>query len=198
MMLKFGKKINYRPMLLSLLIAVLPTIMAANILESIPLGLVIGVAFFLFVFFAYYFPNIPTLFVYWEANQNEIRYCDINTPKSRLLGMIAPPAAKMITIQKSSIKSATVIGDLDNKYEMPMTIPYSGYVAVLSPVLSMIHHPDTVRLTLKDGSTIDLSVARDYTYSRDNTLEKLDNFFQGLDNIPVKANIKKNSSNVLI
>lgn len=195
-MLKFGKKITYRPLLLSLLIAILPGCMAADILESVPLGIATGAAFFLFVFFAYYFPNIPTLFVYWESENDEIRYCDINTWKYRLLGMIFPPAAKMITVKKSSIKSASVIGDLDHKYQMPMAIPYSGYVAVLSPVLSMVHHPEIIRLTLKDNSILDLSVARDYTYSRDNTLEKLDKFFTNLGNIPITAdipNLKKKS-----
>ncbi len=193
-MLKFGKKITYRPLLLSLLIAILPGIMATNILESVLYGILIGAVFFLFVFLAYYFPNIPTLFVYWENYKTEIRYCNIYTWKHRLLGMIFPPAAKMVTIKKASIKSVTVMGDLHKKYEMPMAIPYSGYVAVLSPVLSMIHQPEVIRLTLKNGSTVDLSVARDYTYSRDNTLEKLDKFFKDLGNIPIHADLNNNKA----
>lgn len=64
----------------------------------------------------------------------------------------------------------------------------------------MVHHPKIIRLTLKDNSILDLSVARDYTYSRDNTLEKLDKFFTNLGNIPITAdipNLKKKSSATL-
>ncbi|MFC6176819.1 hypothetical protein ACFQAV_08190 [Companilactobacillus huachuanensis] len=188
-MLKFGKKINYRPLLISLLIAALPAVAAGDSFKSFFLGLLIGLPFFLYVFFAYYFPNIPTLFVYWTSDTDEIKYCDIQTWKYRLLGMVDPFAAKMVTIKKSDIKLATVIGDLSTNYEMPMAIPFGAGPAVLSPVLSMIHHPDSVVLTLKDNSTIELSVARDYAYSRDDTLDKLDAFFKSLGTIPVKAKI---------
>jgi len=191
-MLKFGKKITYRPLLISLLIAFLPGIAFGDILNSVPIGLGVGFLFFLFVFFAYYFPNIPTLFVYWESDKEEIRYCDIYHGANRLLGMIIPAKAKMITIQKSDIKSITAIGNLNSSYKMPMAIPYTASLAVLSPVLSMIKHPEIIRFNLKDGSSIDLSIARDYTYSRDNTLEKLDTFFNALGDIPVTANMPKN------
>ena len=190
-MLKFGKKITYRALLISLLIGFLPGSAAGDILNSVPMGLLVGLAFSLYVFFAYYFPNVPTLFVYWTADSDEIRYCDIKSWKNRLLGMVAPFAAKMVTIKKSDIKSATVVGDLSGNFAMPMAIPFSPGVAVLSPVLSMIHHPDLVVLTLKDGSTVDLDVSRDYAYSRDNTLDKLDAFFKGLGSIPIKTDIPK-------
>jgi len=188
-MLEFGKKINYRPLLISLLIASIPGLEAGDSYNSFFLGLLIGLPFFLYVFFAYYFPNIPTLFVYWTADTEKIKYCDIQTWKYRLLGMVAPSKAKMVTIKKSDIISARVIGDLSANYAMPMAIPFGPGPAVVSPVLSMIHHPDDVILTLKDGSTIDLSVARDYAYSRDNTLDKLDAFFKGLGDIPINTNI---------
>ncbi|WP_057880169.1 hypothetical protein [Companilactobacillus kimchiensis] len=172
-MLKFGKRVSYRPLIISLLIGLIAGYPTADVLNSGLYGLGVGFVFFCIVFFGYYFLNVPILFVYWDVNSDGIRYYDVDKWNNRLLSMLVPPLSKYTTINKNSIKSITFIGDLDNRFEIPMALPYTAAVGVFTGAISMAHHPDFVRLNLIDGSTVNMSIARDYTYSRNKTIDKL-------------------------
>lgn len=185
-MLKFGKKINYRPILISLVFALIPSFIFGSIMENLLLGISIGVVAFLGMIFIYYYPNIPTLFNYWEVSDGKINYIDLDDKKNRLLGMFTPSAVHVKTISINEVDSIDLVGDLNNKFEMPLAIPYSGYLAVLSPVISIINHPVDVKLHLNNGQIITLSLARDYTYSQKNAISKLTKFLDLFDKTSVK------------
>jgi len=186
-MLKFGKKINYRPLTIAFLIAFIPSFATHDIFDSTPLGLTVGAIVFLGVLFIYYFPNIPLEFNYWETDGKTIKYCDMSNWHNRLLGMLLPPATHLTTIDVTNIQSLSLIGDLNSQYKAPMMIPVTVQNTVFYPALSMISHPNKVRLNLKDGTAIDLDIAHDYTYSKNTTIQKLQQLFQMFGEVSINA-----------
>lgn len=190
-MFEFGKKITFRPWIISLAVAFLPTVFTGDFFKNWPLAFGIGLIFFLYVFFVYYFPNVPLEFQYWQVDQETIKYTDIDNRRNRLLGMLFPPAIRFTTIQKSDIIKISLVGNLNKKYESPMAIPYTASLGVMYAAIAMVHNPDYVRLQLRDGQIIDLSIRRDYTYSRDKTLAKLNQLFVSLDNTGIQIELPK-------
>lgn len=177
-MFKFGKKVNYRPLLISLLIASLVGIPAQDIFKRPLISILVGLGLFSIIFFGYYLPNIPLEFSYWEADEQFIRYVDTSNLRTRILSMFLPFINPLTIIDKTDIKTISVIGNINQDFEAPMAI-------------AMVHNPDYVRVTLKNNQIIDLSIRRDYTYSRDTTLKKLTNFFNSLDNTQIKITLPK-------
>jgi len=184
-MLKFGKKINYRPLSIAFLIAFFPLFATSDIFDSTSLGITVGVVVFLGVLFIYYFPNVPLEFTYWETSGKIIRYADMNNWKNRILGIFLPSATHLTTIDVSDVQSISLIGDFNSQYKSPMAIPFTLQNGILYPALSMISHPNSVRLHLKNGHEIDLDIARDYAYSKNMTIQKLQRFFKILDNVSI-------------
>ena len=137
--------------------------------------------------FIYYFPNIPLEFNYWETDGKTIKYCDMSNWHNRLLGMLLPPATHLTTIDVTNIQSLSLIGDLNSQYKAPMMIPVTVQNTVFYPALSMISHPNKVRLNLKDGTAIDLDIAHDYTYSKNTTIQKLQQLFQMFGEVSINA-----------
>lgn len=194
-MFEFGKKITFRPWIISILIAFLPTVIAGDLFKNWAIAFGIGGIFFLYTFFAYYFPNVPLEFQYWQVDQKTIKYTDIDDHKNRLLGMLCPPAVHFTTIQKSDIIKISLVGNINKKFTSPMAIPYTPAFGVTYAAIAMVHNPDYVRLELKNGQIVDLSIRRDYTYSRDKTLAKLDQLFVSLDNTGIQIDLPKLTNN---
>ena len=183
-MLKFGKKVTYRPLIISILFTLIPLIPAIKF--NWPLAYLLSLVVFSIIFFVYYLFNLPTTFNYWEADVNVIRYNDMKKISSRLVMMLASFKNQLTTIKKQDIQSITVNGKLANPDEVAVPLQVTAYYAVLTPILSMIKNPVTLELTMKDGQTISLSVARDYAYSNKKTIEKLNQFFDSLDDAQIK------------
>ncbi|KRO00014.1 hypothetical protein [Companilactobacillus kimchiensis] len=190
-MFKFGKKVSYRPILISFYYALIP-IIALGVTNDLGLGLLIGLAVFSIVLFGYYLPSLPVTFNYWEADQDIIKYNDMTSISHRLSMIFLPFKNQLITINKKDIQSITVTGKLVKPEQVTYAAQYSAFYAVLTPVLSMIKKPVTLVLTMNDGKTIELSIARDYVYGSKKTLEKLDQFFDSLDNTQIKINYHNN------
>ena len=74
-MLKFGKKVTYRPLIISILFTLIPLIPAIKF--NWPLAYLLSLVVFSIIFFVYYLFNLPTTFNYWEADVNVIRYNDM-------------------------------------------------------------------------------------------------------------------------
>lgn len=190
-MFKFGKKVNYRPLLISLLIASLVGIPAQDIFKRPLISILVGLGLFSIIFFGYYLPNIPLEFSYWEADEQFIRYVDTSNLRTRILSMFPPFINPLTIIDKTDIKTISVIGNINQDFEAPMAIPYTPALGIGYAAIAMVHNPDYVRVTLKNNQIIDLSIRRDYTYSRNTTLKKLTNFFNSLDNTQIKITLPK-------
>ena len=193
-MLKFGKKVSYRPILVSFYFTLIPLI--AAIAGHFPIMYLVSLAVFLTVLLAYYLPNLPLIFNYWEADQDTISYNDITTYKRRISMILVPHKNQLVTINKKDIQSITVTGKINNPDEITTPLEVTGYFAVLTPLLSMLKNPITLNLVMTNGQTIELSVSRDFAYDNKKTIEKLNQFFDSLDYSQIKIINYPNHNNV--
>lgn len=193
-MLKFGKKVSYRPILVSFYFTLIPLI--AAIAGHFPIMYLVSLAVFLTVLLAYYLPNLPLIFNYWEADQDTISYNDMTTYKRRISMILVPHKNQLVTINKKDIQSITVTGKINNPDEITTPLEVTGYFAVLTPLLSMLKNPITLNLVMTDGQTIELSVSRDFAYDNKKTIEKLNQFFDSLDDSQIKIINYPNHNNV--
>lgn len=187
-MLKFGKRVTYRPLLISLLISLLPGLGFYYVFSSVLIGLMVGLGIFLIIFVGYYWQILPTMFNYWEIDATEIRYSNMESKSKRFLILIAPFAVKKNTLDLDKIASVTITGKLDSYFDIPIAIPYSAYLGILTPIISIIRNPVDLKFVLKDGSSVTLSVARDFIYNKNSVVGKLDKLFEKLSNAGIEIN----------
>jgi len=178
-MLEFGKKINYRPLIVSLLIGAF--VFALTQIISFIGSLIFGIGLFFLVFLGYYWNIMPMTFSYWKFDGKTIEYSDMSSAGNRLLMLLTPLINHLKKIDVSSIKSVTITGDLDNLKEMPFAVPYSAYLGIMSATISMARNPVDLNVELIDGSKIDLNITRDFVYNHDETLKKLDKILDDLN-----------------
>lgn len=182
-MLKFGKKVTYRPLLVALAFAFVPTV--AFSFGGLTLGLEIGAAVFLFIVLVYYLPNLPLIFSYWQTDSETIQYTDLNKLSHRLLAILLPFKNQLLTIQMNDVQTITIDGLEKPVEQASFALPYSVPYAIMTPAISMIKNPVTLTFQMKDGRSIELNVSRDYAYNKKETIKKLNQFINSLDNIPV-------------
>lgn len=179
MMLKFGKKLNYRPLLISAAIGLMPGLAANDIFESPAAGFIGFAIFFLFIFLGYYLFNVSILFNYWEVDQDQIRYTNMNSYLHRIVMMFLPMTVNHLTkINLQDVASLTVQGTYDKPKGMPFALPFTPYMGILFPILSIAHNPLDVMIKLKNGQSVQLSMARDYIYNSAATFKKLDQLME--------------------
>ncbi|MFC6176820.1 hypothetical protein ACFQAV_08195 [Companilactobacillus huachuanensis] len=183
-MLKFGKKVTYRPLLVSIFFTLIP--LSAAIKFNWLTAYLLSILVFSVIFFVYYLSTLPMTFNYWEADHDMIRYNDTHKISNRLQMMLFPFKNQLTTINKQDIQSITVTGKIANPAEITVPLQVTAYYAILTPILSMIKNPIDLELIMKDGQTIKLSVSRDYAYGSKKTIEKLNQFFDSLDDAQIK------------
>ncbi len=184
-MFKFGKKVNYRPIIVSLLIALVPGFAAKDIWESSLAGFLGGLLFFLLIFLGHYWRVTSLLFNYWEIDKDKIKYNDVTNIWTSLLMISVPFAAPFKTIDLKSIKSVSIVGDLDKLSDIPFSLPFTVGLSMFSSGISISNHQVGIQFTLKDGSSVTLSIARDFVYNRLATINKIDKLFKKLDDAGV-------------
>lgn len=171
-MLKFGKRLNYRPLLMSLFWALLcGSLFGFNISKT--LGIRIAIVVFGIVFIGHYLIVLPTIFNYWDSSDRFIRYNDKSNPFKRLLLMLIPKLNTYKVIDKKLIKSIQITG-------LPMTndlLSSALFVATeggfLYNLMVMMHYPVEVKLLLNNGQIINLNLSRDYVDHPAETIGKL-------------------------
>lgn len=171
-MLKFGKRLNYRPLLMSLFWALLyGSLFGFNISKT--LGIRIAIVVFGIVFIGHYLIVLPTIFNYWDSSDRFIRYNDKSNPFKRLLLMLIPKLNTYKVIDKKLIKSIQITG-------LPMTndlLSSALFVATeggfLYNLMVMMHYPVEVKLLLNNGQIINLNLSRDYVDHPTETIGKL-------------------------
>lgn len=171
-MLKFGKKLNYRPLLMSLFWALLcGSLFGFNISKT--LGIRIAIIIFGIIFIGHYLTILPTIFNYWDSSDKFIRYNDKSDPFKRLLIMLIPKLDTYKVIDKKLIRSIQITG-------LPMTndlLSSALFVTTeggfLYNLMVMIRYPVKVKLLLNNGQIINLNLSRDYVDHPAETIGKL-------------------------
>lgn len=184
-MIKFGKRVNYRPLFISLFLGLVPGLIFTIV--SVRIALLAGLLVFLVSFLGYYLRILPELFNYWEVGDGYIQYSDLDEVSARFKALLLPFSSHMKTIDFNSIKSVTIKGNLSNQEEMPMAIPYSGYLAVITAILSITRNPVDIVFELTDGKTVTVSAARDMVYDKDKAIKKLEEAFDQMSAAKIKV-----------
>lgn len=191
-MLKFGKKVSFRPLLVSLALGLLMGVIFNDILSG-SVGFIMGTTFFLLMFLGHYWRASSVLFNYWEVNNGIIKYNDVNSPSNVLLMMLLPLSSPLKSFSVKDIQSITVNGNL-KPASTPMAVPFSGSLGLFSGSIAISKGQNSLDVVLKNGQKVTLDYSRDLAYNQKETLEKLDKFFDSLDS--VKIINKVNSHNV--
>lgn len=176
-MIKFGKKVTYRPLFISMVIGVLiGSIFGLNLSRT--LGIQIGGIIFIVILLGHYFLVLPIIFNYWESNNLFIRYNDIKPFHNRLLALLLPRRTPIKTISKKEIQTVSIIGLPQHNPSLTSELVLSEEGGFMYNLFLMINEPVKVRLKLKNGDIIDLDISRDYVKQPHQTLTKLHIFLK--------------------
>lgn len=193
-MLKFGKRITFRPLIISLAFGIAFG-MFGNELANPSIGFITGVFFFLLILLGYYWGTSKTLFNYWEVNQDTVNYRDNDNASNRLLMLIFPTFLNLKTFSKKDIQSVSINGNFNLK-QMPFALIYNAGLGMFSGAISMTNNQVSLSVTLKNGQKIKLDISRDIIYNKKETIEKLNQFLDGLDSDVTINNYSHGSNNV--
>lgn len=186
-MLKFGKRINYRPLLVSTISAlVIGGLFGFNISHS--LGIKVGIIIFTLIFLGHYLLILPIIFNYWDSDAKFIRYNDEINFGKRLFTMLFPKLDKLTVIDKKLIKSITIIGLPMRNGLLASALVVSTQGGFLYNLLVMMHHPVKLELTLTNNQKVFLDLSRDYVYQPAETLGKIKIFLHDFKPEQIKLN----------
>lgn len=174
-MLKFGKKVNYRPLLMSILMAVLVGLLFGfNI--SVRLGIEVGSIMFLTVILGHYLLALPVIFNYWDSDSHNIRYVDLRPLHSRMLSILFPKHMPIKVIDKKEISQIDILGLPQHNFPLSSNLVMSEEGGLSYNLFLMINEPIKVRLIMKNNEMIDLDVSNDYVKHPQETIGKLNIF----------------------
>lgn len=171
-MLKFGKKVNYRPLLVSLGVALIVGLLFGLNISKL-LGWEIGTIMFLLMILGHYWLVMPIIFNYWYSTDSTVNYSDINKLSSRLLMIFLPFQLHLKTINKNQITAITLLGLPQRNPNLGSELLVSEEGGFMYNILLMINEPVKVRLGLANGQTIDLDLSQDFVAHQSETLGKL-------------------------
>jgi len=192
-MLKIGKKVTFRPLLLSLVLGLLAFLLGKEASSSFGIGLGFGIALFLLIMLSYYLPNLPLYLSYFETDDKKFSYTNMNSTGHRLAMMFAPSVADKLTdVKWSEVNSVVVTGKGGKEQEVPFALIYTAYLGVISAAILMSRNPMYLHLTLKNGQDLDLSLTRDYVYDSKKAIGELNQILDICkeNGVNVKNNIK--------
>lgn len=179
-MLKFGKKVSYRPLIFSFIVSLIVGLLfGLNI--SWLLGLEVGGILFLFILLGHYFLVLPILFNYWDTFGDIIRYNDVKSFRQRLFALFFPKLQHLSVIPKDDIRSITILGLPQRNPDLASELVLSEEGGFMYNLLLMINEPIKVRLTLADHKSLDLDLSRDYVGHPTETIGKLKLFLNSFN-----------------
>jgi len=172
--IEFGKRINHRPLTISLILSLLAGGLGffANIKISI-----IAFLSVLFLLLCVYYPiNLPDLFGHWQLEKHGVSYYKMNSYRDKLKIILHPDNAEFQFISYSQIKSFKVV-ERENKYSLTDILTIKPAKQSHFPWL---RKPLYLELEL-NHSVVNLDVSWDQLHDSKNTLYRLTNALQVID-----------------
>ncbi len=105
--------------------------------------------------------------------------------------MFFPFKNKLNVINKQDIVSIKIIGHL-NDDGIPLAVPYSAALGILTPALLMAKNPFSLEITTISDQTYTLDFSRDYAYNKKLTVQKLDQVIRNFDDGKIKIENQSN------
>lgn len=172
----FGKKMNFRPLLISLAYFLLASLIAWDVLSldnshNENWAWVIGFVFFALVAFGYY-PNVLAIeFNYCEISDQKIRYYDHGSYWNRIKMIFLGKASPLKEIATSEVVDAKFLGK-KNLVKMAPTIFYPMILIYFVGIISSVNNLCGLQLKLADGQKVTLSLSRDKIYEPEKTINQ--------------------------
>jgi len=171
-MLKFGKKVSYRPLFFSLCLGLgMGLLFGSNIDWN--LGLNVGIIMFLVTLLGHYLLILPIIYSYWDITDHWIRYSDTKKLYRRIFALLLPTFFPLTVIKRTTIATITVVGLPSQRTNITTELVISEEGGFMYNLLFMINNPVLIRLTLLDGQIINLNISRDYVTHPYETIGKL-------------------------
>lgn len=187
-MLQFGKKVSYRPVLVSLLIGLIVGSLVGAFFQTSIGGFLVTAVIFLTIFLGHYLVTLPNTFAYWEVDKDVIKYSNMEKKTHRLAMMLLPTTMNnLTTIDMHDLKTIILHGSYDDPKEMPFSMFYNLYLVAFSASISMNKNPMYVTLITREGHEINLNLSRDYIYDPETTFKKIDELVEILNHTPIKV-----------
>lgn len=175
-MITFGKKMNFRPLVISLAYFLLASLIAWDVLAIVNSqnknwAWVIGFIFFALIAFGYY-PNVlPIEFNYCEISAKKIRYYDHGSYWNRIKMIFLGKASPLKEIATSEVVDAKFLGT-KSLVKMAPTIFYPMILIYFVGIISSVNNLCGFQLKLADGQEITLSLSRDKIYEPEKTINQ--------------------------
>lgn len=185
-MTTFGRKINYLPLFLNLLISVIVSGLMLIVFKQVGVSVFFGVLCLIIVT-ALCSTNLVRSFGYWKITATGIDYYDYSTNGKRLLAILMPFSQTQEQVDFDKIISMSlVIGRAFQVPEIVKAAPASAYI--VQTYETKYATPYYLELELEDGHKIDLDLSLN---TNDN--EKLEQAIKYLNaNTKTKVKIFKN------
>lgn len=175
-MVSFGKKMNFRPLLVSIVYFLFAKMVSTSVLVVTSPKLVgwswaFGFIFFALVAFVYY-PNVLNVeFNYFEVTDQKIRYYDYGSRWNRIKMIFLGTKSPLKTISLSSVDNASFFGK-EELVGMPPAMMFPTILLFFVGIISSVDNLCGIELNLKSGKKLDLSLARDKIYEPKLTISK--------------------------
>lgn len=184
-MITFGKKMNFRPLLISLAYFLFASLVAWDVLSIVNShnenwAWAIGFLFFAFVAFGYY-PNVIAIeFDYCEISAQKIRFYDYGSYWNRIKMIFLGKLCPLKEIATSEVVEAKFLGK-KSLVKMAPTIFYPMILIYFIGIISSVDNLCGFQLKLADGQKINLSLSRDKIYEPKKTIERSEKALKMID-----------------
>lgn len=175
-MMTFGKKMNFRPLSISLAYFLFASLVAWDVLSldnshNENWAWVIGFVFFALVAFGYY-PNVLAIeFNYCEISAKKIRFYDYGSYWNRIKMIFLGKLCPLKEIATGEVVEAKFSGK-KSLVKMAPTIFYPMILIYFVGIISSINNLCGLQLKLADGQKVTLSLSRDKIYEPEKTIDR--------------------------
>lgn len=165
---EFGKKVNRRPLIISLLLSLIVGGLGSFINFSVALGLFL-IIFFLLVFL-YYPSNLSKLFGHWQLEKHGVSYYKLISYHDRLKMIFLPDRIDYQFISFSQVKKCYIV-ESDKKYDLQNILTIKPAKQSFFPWL---RKPFYLALDLNKGKIL-LDLSWNQRHDPKNTLYRISN-----------------------
>ena len=151
--LSFGRKIDHRPLINSLLVSALTCAVTAIFNPQAMVVACIGS--YLLTLFVIYPLFLKTLYGYWRVNIVGINYYPMDSYQKRLAFILFPETSRLTSLKFEDIQS----------YQLHQSSHLHLYPAKKPSRLAVISHPLYLELKMDNGQVFNLDLSWDATHS---------------------------------
>lgn len=157
MKLTFGRKISYRPMLISVFIGLIIGWFLYLIAKSLVVGILFGLISFIVVV-GLYALNLTRSFGYWETTSTGIKYYDYGSAAKSFKAILMPFKVNQQQVDFTDVTAANLV--VENGYQIPEVVKAASASAyVIQAVEKNYTSPYYLDLELKSGAEVPLDLS---------------------------------------